>query len=239
MREALRRSITEAERGRFIDTLYPHTGPLRRELYIKHLEFWRAGAVHDERAFVAGNRTGKTTCVSYEDVLHLTGDYPEWWEGRRFDRPITCWACGTDAKAVREKLQPALIGPAEARGTGIIPRDRLLRTFARSGTADAIDFALVRNQFGGLSRLVFKAYEQGRESCQAAEVDVVHLDEEPPMAIYTEALTRTLSTVPGRRNGILVFSFTPLQGLSDVVLQFLPGGAYPATEEVRKQAWGW
>lgn len=239
LRKEMLKRITEAEAGRFIDTLYPDTGPLRRELYTKHLEFWRAGAIHDEVAFVAGNRTGKTTCVAYEVTSHLTGEYKPWWEGRRFDRPIVAWACGTDAKAVREKLQPAFIGPAEARGTGLIPRARLLRTPARSGTADAVDFAEVRHASGGVSRLVFKMYEQGRESFQSAEVDVVQLDEEPPMAIYTEALTRTVSTVPGRRNGCVRFSFTPLQGLSAVVLQFLPGGAIPDTEELRKQAWGW
>src|ERR1700722_6695094 len=72
LRKEMRRRITEAEAGRFIDTLYPDTGPLRRELYFKHLEFWRAGAVHDETAFVAGNRTGKTTCVAYEVTSHLT-----------------------------------------------------------------------------------------------------------------------------------------------------------------------
>jgi phage terminase large subunit-like protein len=177
--------------------------------------------------------------VAYEDALHLTGAYPGWWEGRRFDRPIVCWACGTDAKAVREKLQPVLVGPTGAQGTGMIPRANLLRAVLRSGTPDAIDFALVQHASGGISRLVFKAFEQGRESFQSAEVDVIQLDEEPPMDIYTEALTRTISTVPGRRNGCVLFSFTPLRGLSDVVLQFLPGGAYPSTLELRKQAWGW
>jgi phage terminase large subunit-like protein len=233
------RSITEHERGRFIDTLYPDTGPLRRELYVKHLEFWRAGAIHDERAFIAANRSGKTTCVSYEMSLHLTGDYTSWWEGRKFDRPIVAWAAGTDAKAVREKLQPSLIGAAGARGTGLIPRDALLRSPARGGIPDAVDFAEVRHVSGGTSRLVFKAYEQTRESFQSAEVDAIQLDEEPPIAIYTEALTRTLSTVPGRRNGTVMCSFTPLEGVSETVLQFMPGGAIPGTEELRKQAWGW
>ena len=185
------------------------------------------------------HNSGKTTCVAYEVTNHLTGEYPSWWEGRRFDRPVTCWACGTDAKAVREKLQPAFIGPPEARGTGLIPRARMLRTPTRSGTADSVDFVDVRHVSGKVSRLVFKMYEQGRESFQSAEVDVIQLDEEPPMPIYTEALTRTISTVPGQRNGCVRFSFTPLRGLSDVVLQFLPGGALPGTEELRKQAWGW
>ncbi len=39
---------------------YPDTGPLRRELYQKHLEFFRAGAKYRERCFMAANRVGKT-----------------------------------------------------------------------------------------------------------------------------------------------------------------------------------
>jgi phage terminase large subunit-like protein len=86
---------------------------------------------------------------------------------------------------------------------------------------------------------VFKAYEQKRPSFQASEVDVIMLDEEPPLDIYTEALTRTMSTTPGRPNGIVMCAFTPLKGISQTVLQFLPGGAYPESEDLRKQAWGW
>jgi hypothetical protein len=43
--------------------VYPDDGPLRRELYPKHAEFFAAGAAHDERAFIGGNRTGKSFCV--------------------------------------------------------------------------------------------------------------------------------------------------------------------------------
>jgi len=67
--------------------MFPSTGPLRRELYPKHLEFFRAGAAHKERAFIAGNRCGKTVAGGYETTLHLTGLYPDWWEGRRFACP--------------------------------------------------------------------------------------------------------------------------------------------------------
>jgi len=110
---------------------------------------------------------------------------------------------------------------------------------ARAGIPDAVDLFNVKHVRGGKSRAVFKAYEQGRESFQSAGVDVIVLDEEPDMGIYTESLTRTLSTTPGRPSGLVMCSFTPVKGISKVVLQFLPGGALPSTEDLRKQAWGW
>ncbi len=45
---------------RRFDLFYPDTGPLRRSLYQKHLEFFRAGAKYRERCFMAANRVGKT-----------------------------------------------------------------------------------------------------------------------------------------------------------------------------------
>ena len=48
------------------------------------------------------------------------------------------------------------------------------------------------------------------------------MDEEPDLNIYTECLTRTMTT-----NGMVICTFTPLLGLSDVVLLFLPGGKLP------------
>lgn len=196
------------------------------------------GATRNERAFIAGNRVGKSYAIGYEATLHLIGWYPDWWTGRRFDRPVKIWASGEDAKAVRESFQPKLIGTMEEPGTGLIPKANLVNVFARSGVTGAADFAEVKHASGGTSRLVFKSYDQGSESFASSEVDIILLDEEPPMDIYTEALTRTMSTVPGTPNGILMAAFTPLEGLSDTVKQFLPGGQYPATEEIRDRAWG-
>src|ERR1035441_9711521 len=66
-------------------TDFPDTGPLRRELYQKHLEFFAAGPGYRERLMLAANRVGKTEGVGgYELTLHLTGQYPDWWVGRRF-----------------------------------------------------------------------------------------------------------------------------------------------------------
>jgi len=204
--------------------LYPDEGPLRRELYDKHLQHFAAGARHNERALVGGNRSGKTLACSYEHTLHLIGWYPSWWRGFRFERPIVGWASGEDTKAVRESLQGTFLGQPGRMGTGLIPRDRIERVVARSGVPDAVDVVTVRHANGGSSRLVFKAYEMGREAYQAAKVDVMQFDEEPPQAIYTEGATRTMSTVPGEPNGLVICGFTPLKGLSGVVQSYMPGG---------------
>ncbi len=232
--EELRKQLAHSR----IFDLYPEAGPLRRELYAKHMEFYSASAVHDEVAFIAANRSGKSLCASYAATCHLIGWYPPWWEGRRLDRPVVCWAAGEDAKAVRESLQTHLFGPPEGIGTGLIPGNLIERITMRGGIPDAIDFGQIRHP-KGTSRVIMKAYEQGRESFQAGKVDVGICDEEPIAAIYSEFLTRTMATVPGERNGLLMSTFTPLRGVSDVVLMFLPGGQFPATEEIRKQAWGW
>ena len=164
----------EAENKLF--TMYPDTGPLRRELYAKHLIHFRAGATHNERALMGGNRSGKSVACTYEHTLHLTGLYPDWWEGFRFDRPITGWASGEDSKSVRESLQIGFLGKMEQMGTGMIPKANVTGWPTRPGVADAIDTVLVKHTSGGISRLVLKSYDQGREASQAAQVDVIHFD---------------------------------------------------------------
>jgi phage terminase large subunit-like protein len=229
--------LRQLERSRLF-RFFPSTGPLRRELYPRHMEFFARGATRAERAIIAANRVGKSLCVCFEATCHMTGWYPQWWAGRRFDRPVVCWAAGEDSKAVRESLQRHFMGPSDAIGTGLIPGDKIIRSPARGGIPDAIDFVQVRHSSGGVSRLVLKAYEQGRESFQGAHVDVLILDEEPSAAIYGEALTRTVSTTPGEEGGVVMCAFTPLKGVSDVVLSFLPGGKMPESEVIRDAAWG-
>jgi len=123
---------------------------------------------------------------------------------------------------MRESLQPLLFGPPGAIGTGMIPGDDIVgQPTAGRGVPDSIDSAAVRHVSGGVSRIVLKTYEQGREAFQAAKIQVCWLDEEPPKPIYTEALTRLMATVPGEQNGAMMCTFTPLKGRSEVVLDFL------------------
>ncbi len=63
---------------------------------------------------------------------------------------------------------------------------------------------------------VGNTYEQGRAKWQGAPVDVIWMDEEPDDPdLYSEAVTRTNQT-----NGIVMMTFTPLLGVTDVVDRF-------------------
>jgi phage terminase large subunit-like protein len=212
-----------SENQNFIDTFFPDEGPLRRSLYQKHLEFFRAGQTERERAFIAANRIGKsTTAGGYETALHLTGIYPDWWEGRRFDHPVRWWAAGDTGETVREIIQPILFGPMSAVGTGIVRGRTIERITSKRGSPEAIETAYIRHSSGGLSSLLFKSYEQGRKSFQGTKMHGIWLDEEPSMQIYSECLLRCAATTPtGEDWGSLMCTFTPLLGISEVVMRYL------------------
>ena len=65
---------------------------LRYRAYAKQAEFHAAGAIHRERLLMAANQVGKTYCGAAEAAIHLTGRYPDWWVGKRFDHPVRAWA---------------------------------------------------------------------------------------------------------------------------------------------------
>lgn len=223
LRDELVRIQREGESGRRFYSLYPAEGPLSRDKYSKHLRFFEAGIDYQERAMLGGNRTGKSMAIAFELTAHMTGEYPDWWPGRRFNRSVAVWVAGEDVKALRDSLQVTLFGPDEGIGSGMIPRKNLVdKPTSRAGVAGAYDTFKVRHKEGGISYGVLKTYDMGRESFQAAAVDVVALDEEPPIEVYTECLLRTMATVPGQPNGTVIAAFTPLKGLSDVVLSYLP-----------------
>lgn len=221
--EALERALA-TEQKRRLDTnklfhLYPDEGPLRRDLYPKHLAFFRAGATEMERAAVAANRVGKTWGIGgYEVALHLTGEYPEWWEGRRFDHPIDAWAAGDTSETTRDIVQMALFGQLGELGTGLVPAVNIIgEPTKRAGVAGAIDTARIKHKSGGTSIIGLKSYDQGRKKFQGTAKHVAWCDEEPPADVYEEMLMRLMTV-----DGMMIGTFTPLEGLSSVVLKFLP-----------------
>ena len=196
--------------------------------YTKQREFHAAGAVHHERLFMAGNQLGKTWAGGFETAMHLTGRYPDWWAGATFDRPPIIWASGVTSESTRDNPQRVLVGdpPREDQwGRGTIPKDCLLDWDRAMGVPNLLDNVRVRHGGGGdlqagESLLYFKSYEKGREKWQGPTIDACWFDEEPPLDIYTEGLTRTNR---GQRSQFIYITFTPLLGMSDVVSLFLVG----------------
>lgn len=189
--------------------------------YPKQKEFHDAGAEHRERLFLAANQVGKTWAGAYEVAIHASGLYPAWWSGRRFDEPTKWWVAGVTGESTRDNPQRLLVGPPSDKsmfGTAAIPGRLILDTRPARGVVDLLDTVIVQHVTGGKSYIAFKAYEKGREKWQGETLDGIWFDEECPMEIYTEGLTRTNS-----RNGMVFMTFTPLLGMSQVVLMFLDG----------------
>ena len=168
---------------------------------------------------MAGNQLGKTVAGAAEAAMHLTGQYPDNWDGKRFDHPITMMAGSESYELTRDGVQRLLIGGPMAEeewGTGYLPKDSIIGTTRRSGVSGALDTVTVKHKSGGTSTLLLKAYEQGRGKWQANTVHVVWFDEEPPEDVYFEGITRTNAT-----KGMVYVTFTPLKGMSAVVHRYL------------------
>lgn len=186
------------------------------------MEFFAAGAREYDRCMLAANRVGKSFGVGgYETALHLTGWYPDWWVGRRFSKPIDGWAAGDTSQTTRDVVQQILLGPVTDFGTGLIPADCIVGEPTRSaGITGAVDTVRVKHTSGGTSVLGFKAYDQGRKKFQGTAKDLVWLDEEPPSDVYEECLMRLMTT-----NGLMLCTFTPLSGMSDITMRYLGVGS--------------
>ena len=187
--------------------------------YPKQREFHAAGLTHRERLFVAGNQLGKTLAGAAEMSMHLTGEYPDWWQGRRFADPIMALSGSESTELTRDGVQRLLVGPPDREeewGTGFIPQAAIADRARRQGVPNTLDSVTVRHISGGLSTLSFKSYDQGRTKWQAATVDFVWFDEEPPEDVYFEGITRTNAT-----GGSIMVTFTPLKGMSKVVQRFM------------------
>ena len=183
---------------------------------------------------LAANRVGKTEGIGgYETALHLTGEYPKWWVGRRFAGPVHAWAAGASNETTRDIVQAKLLGGVAwdagkkgLLGTGLVPGDAIGDISWKQGVNDLVDTVRVKHASGGWSVLGVKSYQQGRKSFEGTEKDLIWLDEEPPLDVYSECLVRTMTT-----NGLVILTFTPLEGMSEVVLSFLKDGKMPDAEE--------
>jgi hypothetical protein len=118
--------------------------------YPKQIEFHAAGAMHRERLLMAGNQLGKTLAGGFEAAIHATGRYPDWWRGKRFDKPTVGWACGVTGEVVRDTVQKVLVGRPGQTGTGAIPKDAIIELVSARGIPDLLDTIKVSHVSGGI-----------------------------------------------------------------------------------------
>jgi len=177
------------------------------------------GTATDRRGILAANRIGKTVSTCYETAMHLTGQYPEWWTGKRFDHSITAMVAGEGWSQVALVLQNELLGTPDIKlrdniGTGAIPRDAIVFDTIRGDGANCISVE-VRHVSGSKSYLLFANYTQEVRQMQGFKLNLAVFDEQPPDDFFSEIVTRTATT-----QGQVLCSFTPLKGLNGLVSKF-------------------
>lgn len=193
--------------------------------YPKQMEFHNAigkgtSQPASQRLLLGGNQIGKTFCGAMETAIHLTGRYPEWWRGTRFNYPVDVMVGSNTNETCRDIVQRELFGnPLDEKelGTGTIPIDTIGKTHRKAGVPNAIDSCTIKHVSGRNSKVYLRAYEQGFKKFMGIRFEVGWLDEEPPQDIWSQFIRAGLS----RENSILYITMTPEEGMTKVVSQFM------------------
>lgn len=173
----------------------------------------------DRRGILAANRIGKTVSTCYETAMHLTGQYPDWWQGRRYDKPVNVMMAGEGWTQVALVLQNEMLGTNDVKinknlGTGAIPRSAIVFETMRNDGANCMGVE-IRHRSGANSYLLFANYTQEVRQMQGFKLNIAVFDEQPPDDFFSEIVTRTATT-----QGQVLCSFTPLKGLNGLVSKF-------------------
>lgn len=196
-REIIRRlqEIEAEERRRKSSPLAAYN---KKKVHVKQMAFHKCQKRN--RWVFGGNRSGKTECGAVETVWLARGIHPF-----RKNRPnVNCWVVSLSQQVQREVSQQKILHYLEKNWI-----EQIVMMSGSKGSPEygVIDYIVIKNIFGGLSKIAFKSCEAGREKFQGVSLDFVWFDEEPPQDIYEECRMRILD-----REGEVFGTMTPLKG---------------------------
>ena len=170
------------------------------KIHYKQLQFHRS--LKRNRWVFGGNRSGKTECGAVEAVWLARGIHPY-----RPNKPnVFGWVVSVSYEVQRDVAQSKILHYLNPEWI----EDIIMHSGTKGSPSNGIiDTIIVRNVFGGLSKIGFKSADQGREKFQGASLDFVWFDEEPPFDVYEECKMRVLD-----KKGDLFGTMTPLKGLT-------------------------
>ncbi|MDD2226965.1 MAG: terminase family protein [Clostridia bacterium] len=149
-----------------------------------------------------GNRSGKTECGAVETVWLARGIHPY----KENKKNISGWIVSLSHQVQRDVAQNKILEYINPYWIKEVVMREGRKSSAKYGI---IDFILIKNVFGGASKLAFKSCDQGREKFQGTSLDFVWFDEEPPQDIYRECQMRVMD-----KKGEIFGTMTPLKGLT-------------------------
>ena len=172
------------------------------KVHKKQIEFHKCAKKN--RWVFGGNRSGKTECGAVEVVYMARGCHPY----REIKQATNGWVVSLSTQVQRDVAQSKILN--------YINPDWIEDVVMLSGRKDSyqngiIDYILIKNIFGTVSKIGFKSCDQGREKVQGTSLDYVWFDEEPPYEIYAECRMRVLD-----KNGDIFATMTPLKGMTFV-----------------------
>ena len=189
-------------------------------------QYYDAGAYASQRMIIAANGVGKSQSVCAEGAAHITGEYPPWWQGQRFDYGgWEMWIGSIDNDMQKRGPQRALLGRnlEDALGSGLIPAKNIVDIELRqAGVKSVVDTLIVKHASGDNVTVKWLTFEQGWRKWQSGDPKIILWDEEPDesvvdqTAILSEALTRLV-----RNNGIFMVGYTPLLGMTQLTEHFM------------------
>ena len=171
-----------------------------KKVHKKQLEFHKCEKRN--RWVFGGNRSGKTECGAVETVWLARGNHPF----KQNKDAVSGWVVSLSKQVQRDVAQSKILHYLNPDWIEDIVMDSGSKDFAENGI---IDYILIKNEFGGLSKIGFKSCDQGREKFQGASLDFVWFDEEPPYDIYSECKMRVFD-----KKGEIFGTMTPLKGLT-------------------------
>lgn len=169
-------------------------------IHKKQMEFHKC--TKRNRWVFGGNRSGKSECGAVEVVWLCRGIHPF----RENKNGVEGWVVSLSQQVQRDVAQKKILD--------YLNPEWILEVVMQSGRKSSpqngvIDYILIKNVFGGVSRIGFKSCDQGREKFQGTSLDFVWFDEEPPYDIYLECKMRVMD-----KKGDIFSTMTPLKGLS-------------------------
>jgi len=157
------------------------------------------------------------------DAIHALGDYPEDWQGHKFEHAPLLWLLGFSGEKTRDLLQTPLFGrftEGKFEG-GLIPASRIIDHRAMSGTSGAMREVRIKHSTGKISAIQFWSYSQGQHALMGDGIDWFHVDEEPKdKSIIPQVQTRTATGDRGN-GGRGIMTFTPENGRTEIVVKYM------------------
>ena len=160
---------------------------------------------------ILNHNSGKSESCAFSVACHVLGIYPDWWTGLRFTEHIFIGVISISTEQLRKSAQVKLMGEPHELGTGYIPRDKIVDYAWRAGTNGCLDWVLVRNADGGLSRIQFMVSEQGMAKFMGYTWSLAWFDEIPEQDIFVEVQMRLVD-----KQGYIILSYYPKDGETEL-----------------------